>query len=313
MDYTGLLSQAVAVVRRTRAVWIFAIFIALVEPPLSMGGSGTPGVNFNFDARLPVDEAALARSFATALVPFLFILLVYLVASFFLAPLARGGLVWSAARGADGEDPPIGEGFRAAGSRYGPLLLIQLFQLIVPIVFLLTIAAVGIPIAAFVLALFNGGREPNLALMVFGIFALTLVAIVILFVMILVIYVVSALVQAIVTLASVDIVLAEKGAVDALRVAWGLIRKRFLAIALIIFALAVASGVISTLAAIPMAALLILPLALSSGGIPPFGLIFAAVLILIPLMALIQTPVQALRYTYFTMLYQDWTETEVDA
>ncbi|GIW06152.1 MAG: hypothetical protein KatS3mg060_0957 [Dehalococcoidia bacterium] len=306
MDYTGLVARAIAIIRRTRALWIFAIVVALVEPPLSFGSGGTPGVNFNFEPRVPVDEAALVRSFVAALVPFLLILGLWAVASFFVAPLARGGLVWTAWRGAADEDPAVSEGFSASRRHYGPLLLIQLLNLIVPVGVGLLVAFIAAPFVAFVIAT-AGSRDPNAGALIVGLVSLVLYLIVAIVALVVLVIAVSALLQSLITLASIDVIIAENGAGEALRTAWRLITGHLGAVVVITILFAILSGIISALAAIPTAALFLIPIGLSSGGVPPFGLIFAGILILIPLTSLLQTPVQALRYTYFTLLYQGWT------
>jgi hypothetical protein len=306
MDYTGLVSQALAVVRRTRTLWIFAVIIALVEPSFTLSGSGSPGFSINVEPRIPVDEAALLRSLIAALAPFLAILTLYLVAAFFVAPLARGGVVWTAWRGAEGEDPPVSDGLRAARDRYGPLLLIQLLNLIVPLVVIGAVVIAAVPVIGLV-ALFVNAREPTVGALVLFTIALMAVLAVAIIALIAIVIAVSVVVQTLVTFASMDVVIAASSASAALRTAWQLFRRHLGPVVLITVLFALLSGLVNAIAAIPMAALLLVPIAFSAGGLPPFGLIFAGILILLPLLSLLQTPVQALRYTYFMLLYRGWT------
>lgn len=307
MDYTGLVSQALAVVRRTRTLWVFAVIIALVEPSFSLSGSGTPGFSINIEPRIPVDAAVLLRSLITALVPFLAILVLYVVAAFFIAPLARGGMVWTAWRGAEGEDPPVSDGLRAARDRYGPLLLIQLLSLIGPMVVLAAVAVLAVSVIGLV-ALFVNAREPTVGALVLFAIALIAVLAVAIIALIAIVIAVSVVVQTLVTFASLDVMIAASSASDALRTGWRLIRGHLGPVALITVLFALVNGLVNAVAAIPMAALLLVPIAFSAGGVPPFGLIFGAILVLAPMTSLLQTPVQALRYTYFTLLYRSWTE-----
>jgi hypothetical protein len=306
MDYIGLVSRAIAIIWRTRALWIFAIIVALVEPPLTLGGGGTPGFNFNVQPRVPVDEAALLRFLMAALIPFLLILGLWLVASFFVAPLARGATAWTAWRAAAGDDPEVSSGLAAARGHYGPLLLIQLLNLVVPAVLLIIIAILATPVVA-VIAATAGNREPGPGTLIVGILSLVLVLVVAIVVLAFVLFVVAALLQSLITLASIDVVIGEHGAGEALRTAWGLVTGHLGAVVLITVIFAVLSGVFSSLAAVPMAALLFLPAALAAPSGPAIGLIFAGILVLIALTALLQTPLQALRYTYFVLLYEGWT------
>ncbi|MCS6801303.1 MAG: hypothetical protein RMM58_02405 [Chloroflexota bacterium] len=314
MDYVGLASQAIAILRQTRTLWLFAILIALVEPSFALGGS--PSFNFDFNIfdfniapRTPADEGAVVRTLILALIPVLFILGLWIIATFFVAPLARGGIVWSAWRGAAGEDPPLSDVFRAAQARYGPLLIIQALTLIVPVALALVGAIVASP-AIGLIALLGGTREPPLGVVVLGIAALIVVLLVILVAVVFLFIAGAIVLQSLVTLASIEVMVAGSGAGAALRTAWQLITRHLGPIAVIALLFAVLNGIIGALAALPVTAILFVPLALAPGGTPPFGLLFAAILILALLTALFQTPVQALRYTYFTLLHREWTARE---
>jgi hypothetical protein len=308
MDATAILNRAIAILRQGRVLWIFAFAVALFEPA---GSIQFPSSNIQFrynpsEPAGPIDAPDLWAAIFVPLIAFGVLLLVFGVASFFLAPLARGGLFATTDGVAAGNEPSFGEALGAAARRYGSLLLVQLLGLIVPIVLAMVIAVVTVPLVVFIASLASDinpfGRAPAVAgIVVFGIlfffalFALVLAAIV-----------VTAVVQAIIQFASLRLVVDGGGAGEAVGIGWALIREHAWTMLVVLLGFGVLTSLAVLIVVFPLGLVALVPFTLSQ-GIPPLAPILGILLIAFPLMAAVLTPVQALRYATFNVLYRDWT------
>jgi hypothetical protein len=231
----------------------------------------------------------------------------YLVASFFLAPLVRGSLLWAASQGSVGASPTVEEAFRVGGRHYGRLLLLQALTLVTPLLLIFGGVPLGGAIAAL-RALFatEGSGQLPASLLLPSILVLIGVGLVALLGVVLLWVVGSVVVQVLVLLASLAVVLEEETAGEALAVAWRLVTTVPGPIVLVVLGLAALGGVLGTLAFAFASSFFLLPASVAGGGLPPLGVLAAALLVGVAFGALAQTPVQALRAALFTLLFQQW-------
>ncbi|GIW12541.1 MAG: hypothetical protein KatS3mg061_3598 [Dehalococcoidia bacterium] len=304
MDDLKLVARALAVLRQTPAVWALAVLAALVDPLFTLGGGWSPAGPPLASPRLV--DGAVWQGVLVGL-PLLVLGGLYLVASFFLAPLVRGGLLWAASQGSVGASPKVEEAFRVGGRHYGRLLLLQALTLVTPLLVIFG----GVPLVGTVAALralfATGGSGQLPALwplpivpVLIGVGLMMLLGVVLLWV------VGSVVVQVLVLLASLAVVLEEETAGAALAGAWRLVTTVPGPIALVVLGLAALGGVLGTLAFAFASSFFLLPASVAAGGLPPLGVLAAALLVGGAFGLLAQTPVQALRAALFTLLFQQW-------
>lgn len=298
MDYFGLVGRSIELLTRHRAIWIFAIVLALFE------SSGS----FNSSYRL---EGRNAESFSVDWLPLILFaaaaIIVLAIVAFLATAAARGAIVAAIREADDGEDTSVSESWEDARHRFPTLLLLQ-FVLTIPFFVIIAAVFAVLGVAGFrvISELSAGGEATRWA----GAGLIFLVLVLVL--MILVTIVIVFVLQAVLMLATISVILENTDTTAAIHMALGRLWQHILAVIAITFLLGLLNGLAGFIIGIPAVIFVAMVafVAQATPGIWVFGLIALVPVFLIAL--LVNTPFQAFRYTYWTLVYREWMRLDAE-